>query len=344
MKKYKDFSSSDFIADDAFQKWVLTPDSENDRFWKEWLEKHPEKKIEVEAAIGIIESLKFEEASLNTFQKERLLERINTSIEKKKSQQSFQFRPTSRKRFRLVAGGIAASLTILFLLNFFPFLPDTGQITVRTPYAEKKELLLPDGSTIILNANSAVTYLEDWDDISEREIWLEGEAFFKVEKISNEENESIPFVVHSENLDIKVLGTSFNVGERRGHTEVTLLTGKVKLENKLKKDDTRYLEPGEHAEVSISDQEIKKKEVDVDKYSSWIDNKIIFEKTRLLEIKNVLQDQFGYEVVFGDEEIKSRKFTGIIKTDNLDIFLQTLEISFDVEVTKQEGKIILTKN
>lgn len=346
MKKYSEFSASDFVADDAFLNWVLKPSNENRTFWENWLDEHPEKKEEVDLAIAMIKSLKFEEnSSLNTFQKNRLLEKINTGIDEKNSAgRSFPFPKGSKKTLQVIASGVAACFAIFLVLNFFGINQDIDRVTASTPFAEKKELLLPDGSTVILNANSSISYSEDWGEAAEREVWLQGEAFFEVVKAYNESKTSVPFVVHSENLDVKVLGTSFNVGERRGHTEVTLVTGKVKLENKLKKNDSQYLEPGEHAEISVSDREIKKSVVDTEKYSSWIDDKIIFEKTALLEIKNVLQDHFGYEVIFQDEEITDRKFTGVIKTDNLDVFLRTLEISFDVEVTRQKGKIILNKN
>lgn len=346
MNKYQNYGSADFIADDAFLKWVLEPNPENQEVWDRWLAENPGKREEVEKAVAIVKSTKFgEDVSLNSFQKLRLLERINSGIDKNASEDETRMMRTLSvtRKIRLFAGGIAACLAVIFLLKYLPLNQEVQTITVSTEFAEKKEVSLPDGSAVMLNSNSSISYASDWEE-SQREVWLKGEAFFDVVKSSDENEEFRSFVVHSDNLDVQVLGTSFNVGERRGRTQVTLLTGKVKLENKLEeKREPQFLEPGEHAEISLVDREIRKTVVDTEKYASWIDDKLIFEKTELQEIKHVLQDQFGYQVTFRDREIANRQFTGVIKTDNIDVFLQTLELSFDVKIIKEEGEIIFQK-
>ncbi|WP_424495337.1 FecR family protein [Salinimicrobium sp. GXAS 041] len=342
MNNYESFEAVDFIADDYFLNWVLSPNAENKDFWKHWLTQHPDKKEEVKKAITVVKSLKFRETtSLNSFQKTRLLEKINSGIDQNEGNREkkiFALHPL-KSRFRFL-GGIAASLVIIAFLSYF-FINISDTTTVDTDFAEKKEIVLPDGSLVIINSNSEISYASNWEDRSVREVWLEGEAFFDVEKATGKDHQPKSFIVHSGNLEVQVLGTTFNVGDRRGETKVTLLTGKVKLENKLNKDaEPLYLEPGEHAEISKGDKVIKKSKVDTKKYASWVNNKLIFENAELLEIKHVLQDNFGLEVIFEDQDLLKRKFTGIIKTDNMEEFLRTLELSFDVNVTKENGKII----
>ncbi|GHA47662.1 anti-sigma factor [Salinimicrobium marinum] len=342
MNNYESYKAVDFIADDYFLNWVLSPNPENKIYWKQWLTEHPDKQVEVQKAIAIVKSLKFrEEPSLNSFQKARLLEKINSridQIESNKKSNVYAIHPM-KNRLRFM-GGIAASLVIVAILSYF-FINISDTTTVDTDFAEKKEIVLPDGSLVIINSNSEISYASNWENKSEREVWLEGEAFFEVEKATGKDSQPKTFIVHSGNVEVQVLGTTFNVGDRRGETKVTLLTGKVKLENKLNKDaEPLFLEPGEHAEISTEDKVLKKSKVDAQKYASWVNNKLIFENAELLEIKHVLQDNFGLEVIFEDQNLLKRKFTGIIKTDNIEEFLRTLELSFDVNVTKENGKII----
>lgn len=349
MNKYQKFTAGDFIADDHFLNWVLNPDTKSDRAWEKWLNQNPHKKEEVEKAVILIRSLKFEESpGLNSFQQSRLLEKINSKIDglstvNGESETVKELIPGKIKRSMGYAAGIAASFIVVAFLSYF-FLNNFQQKTVQTDFAEKREIVLPDGSSVILNANSELSYSRDWKNESVREVWLEGEAFFEVVKAEDQNQQPQRFVVNSGNLSVEVLGTSFNVGDRRGQTRVTLLEGKVKLENKLDKNAIPlFLRPGEHAEISESNKVIEKSTVDIQKYSSWIDNKLIFEKAELSEIKHVLEDNFGLEVVFEDQSLLHRRFTGVIKTDNIALFLETLELSFGVNVIKENEKIIFQK-
>lgn len=343
MNKYQSYNAADFIADDSFLNWVIYNDKDSDAFWTQWLYQNPQQKEEVDKAISIIKSLHFhDEVLLNPFQKEKLLDKINSRIDALEIE-SAPKTPIKRRIFFRYAMGLAASLAIVAFLSFF-FMDNFQQTTLITDFAEKREVILPDNSSVILNANSKISFAKDWDGEAIREVWLEGEAFFEVVKSQGENNEPKTFIVHSENLDVEVLGTSFSLGERRGETKITLLTGKVKLENKLDKSAAPiFLVPGEHAEVSTKDKVLKKSNVDTRKYSSWIDDILIFDAVELREIKFVLQDNFGLDVVFEDQSLLQRKFTGVIKTRNLEEFLKTLELSFDIDVTKKDGKIIFRK-
>ncbi|GGW86016.1 FecR family protein [Salegentibacter mishustinae] len=342
MEKYQSYNATDFISDDSFLNWVLSDDKKSAVFWRKFLAENPQKQKEVDKAIKIIKSLEFQdEVVLNPFQKEKLLEKINSRIDSLKSGDQ---QPKGIKRRSILRyTGIAASFAIIAFLSYF-FLNNFQRTTISTDFAEKREMMLPDGSSVILNANSEISYAKDWSGVNIREVWLEGEAFFEVVKTRGENNVRKTFLVHSGNLNVEVLGTSFNVGERRGKTKVTLLTGKVKLENKLDKSAAPLiLEPGEHAEVSTKDKVLKKSKVNTRKYASWVDDLMIFEATELGEIKYVLEDNFGLEVVFEDPKLMQRKFTGVIKTGNIEEFLRTLELSFDIDVTNKDGKIIFRK-
>lgn len=104
------------------------------------------------------------------------------------------------------------------------------QITVEAPYGSKTKLYLPDGTLVWLNAGSKMSYAQDFG-INERSLNLSGEAYFEVTR-----NEEIPFKVHTEELDVKVLGTKFNFRNYKDDLEakVCLLEGKVALNTRQK--------------------------------------------------------------------------------------------------------------
>ena len=96
----------------------------------------------------------------------------------------------------------------------------------RTGYGEMKTIVLPDSSVVILNSNSSLRIPEQWSDAEGRQVWLEGEAYFQVQKQPATVRK---FVVHTRQVDVEVLGTKFNVNTRRQQAVVSLEEGKVRL-------------------------------------------------------------------------------------------------------------------
>ncbi|HRN58485.1 MAG TPA: FecR domain-containing protein, partial [Agriterribacter sp.] len=170
-----------------------------------------------------------------------------------------------RKLFRYLS--IAASL--LVLLGLFYYLWGIGEIggereqVYRTGFGERLEVELDDGSLVTLNANSALHWTEGWSKSKGRKVALEGEAFFKVKKQSG-----IPFTVHTNDVAVEVLGTSFNVDSRESKTKVYLDEGRVNLKlNDVENDQGAkehqqeiIMNPGEQVSYSVRQKKIEKSE------------------------------------------------------------------------------------
>src|SRR5690606_22589795 len=122
-------------------------------------------------------------------------------------------------------------------------------------------------------------YPEDWDHQAVREVWLEGEAFFHVQEKSSPGG--IKFIVHTEGVDVEVLGTRFNVRNRRHATEVVLNSGKVKL-NFGGKEEV-LMEPGDLVEYSAKTQSYAHKQVNSETYTSWRNHVLTFDESTLDE-------------------------------------------------------------
>ena len=340
---YVDYSVKDFILDESFQKWVLQPDEDTRAFWEPWLKLHPEKQATVDEAKNFIKSLGFREE----FPTQQDFSEVWENIEEAKKQFSSKVNKTtyyvgSSRNFRFLYK--VAAVFLLFALSAVAYLlwNDTEQhITCTTNYGETRTILLPDSSTVYLNANSTLSYAAAWNEEGSREVWLNGEAFFDVKRKVSETEEiqsSHPdrFMVHTQQLDVIVLGTQFNVNERRGKTKVVLHSGKVKLQSGNRPGV--LMEPGELAELNPGAEKLIKKMVDTKIYNSWINKQLIFDNTPLNEVAATLEDNYGLKIEFA-EGIAQERFTGTIPTDNIDILFTILSESLDISITKNNNLI-----
>ena len=169
------------------------------------------------------------------------------------------------------------------------------QQTVETTRGQKLKIDLLDGTQVILNANSTLTFPEQFTT-STREVYLEGEAYFQVAR-----DASKPFIVHTASANTTVLGTSFNVRTSPDKiTEITLVEGKVnvgsRLHTALVKDV--ILEPYQQAIVTSGNEAISKKKVDVQAFVDWKDNILHFENITLAEAAEQLEAWYNVDITF----------------------------------------------
>ena len=234
---------------------------------------------------------------------------------------------------------------ILYLMVF----DRSDHIIYTTAYGETKTIVLPDSSVVTLNANSKLRLADNWYDqetgkisLDSRQLWLEGEGFFEVRKVRASDDSKIPFLVYTQNVEVKVLGTAFNVNHRRGKTELVLNSGAVEL-NSTVNDHVKnvIMEPGEM--VAVDDQGFTKKEVDTKIYTSWKDREFFFVNTPMSEIAKILEDNYGYKVIIADPEIYEMQFNARISARNVNILFKLLAGTFKLEVLKDGNQITLKK-
>ncbi|MCG8310219.1 MAG: FecR domain-containing protein [Cytophagales bacterium] len=203
---------------------------------------------------------------------------------------------------------------------------------VSAPFGETLKLQLPDKTNVTLNANSKIRYSSELDEDLVREVWVEGEAYFSV--CRNEQK----FIVHTRNLDVEVLGTEFNVNDRRKRTKVVLEEGKIKL-NLSDVNKSILMQPGELVEYSKSEADITQRVVDTKKFTSWTDNKIVFDETPLWEVSQILEDIHGLRIEFKNHDHRYERFTGIYELQEPHVIVSALERAFDFK-TKMTKDLI----
>lgn len=335
---YDDYTLEDFLFDDDFRAWVLSPNDEKQSFWRTWIEDHPEKEALVQEARNIVLFAEHDEIDIDE-------EKNIASWEKLKSRiadgevSSHPMRFESPRFHKSTFYRIAAVLTDLLVLAASYLYMRYSKIEYATQFGQVKTIWLPDSSQVILNAHSTLYVHRTLFSHNTREVSLAGEAFFVVKK--NPTGARKEFVVHANDIDVEVLGTSFNVNNRSGRTWVVLNTGKVKLSDYQSSADPLMMNPGELGQYSEETGAFTARKVDTEMYTSWTVNQLIFDGKMLADVITLLEQNYGFEVVVRDLRLLTRKFTGKFPADRPDILLSALSASFDLQLIRTGNRITI---
>ena len=234
---------------------------------------------------------------------------------------------------------IGAAASVILLIGLLLWLPWDAENTVEmtTSFAEQKQLELPDGSLVTLNANSSITYASAWNDKEPRRVWLQGEAFFDVAK---KETTKQKFEVRTQDLVVEVLGTSFNVNTHHAQTRVFLEEGiiKLKLDNRA---EPLLLEPGDLVSYSQKTQKTNREKVKQQAPSSWKEGIVIFKDAPLETILKRINEIYGLDYAAPEEDQLERVFTISIPVDNFETMRGVLEVALGRKVTIENNKLII---
>lgn len=218
--------------------------------------------------------------------------------------------------------------------------------TVYDEIGENHELIVPrggeyrvtlsDGTRVWLNSASMLTFPQVFSG-SERRVRLSGEAFFEVAP-----DAAHPFIVTTPQMDIKVLGTSFNVSvyedEEAVHT--TLVKGRVEV--LTASHEPLVLKPGEQARLSGERMECR--EVNTRQFTSWIDGKFMFYNTGLEEISKQISRWYDVDIFFSSERVKTVCFTGaILRFEPLDELIRMIENTSNVRFSVKGRTIVISE-
>ena len=221
-----------------------------------------------------------------------------------------------------------AALFVISLGVYFTFF-FTNITTVQTLASQKTTFELPDASSVVLNANSTAKYnKKKWAD--KREIVLEGEAFFKVAK-------GAKFDVITSGGTVSVLGTQFNVKNRKNYFEVTCFEGIVSVQSQGK---TQRLTKGNS--FRVYNHKITVDTADTS-HPEWIDNISSFKSVPLSEVLDELERQYNITVTTQNIDT-SLLFTGGFVHTNIDEALTAITVPLNLTYEKQEAhKILIEK-
>ncbi len=248
-----------------------------------------------------------------------------------------KYRSERTKGFSLLR--VAAGLAIIALTTFAAiyFSRYSGYERVRTAM-ETKEVELGDGSFVTLNANSLLKYPKKFDKES-RELSLKGEAFFDVVP-----DKTRPFIVSAGDIEVKVLGTSFNVNayEDNKAIEVLVSTGRVAMSSVKHHEKKIVLDPGNMGAFLKSESSfIMEKEADKN-YLSWKTLKMEFSNETLGEVIKILEKVYHISIIVKDPGLENCRITVSFDNQSLEAVLNVLEATLDLEFTRKDNTIEIT--
>ncbi len=208
--------------------------------------------------------------------------------------------------------------------------------SISSPRGQITSMTLFDGSTVWLNSESTIRYSSDFNK-GNREVYVEGEAYFEVTK-----DHRNPFIVHLENSEIKVHGTSFNVKAYRGsgQVEAVLMTGKIEFSAN---DQSVLLDPCERVIFSVGQGTVFKDQVDPEKTVAWKKGRYYYSNEKLPAIIRQLERWYDTEFIFDEQELSSYTFTGVINHENsIRYNLSLLELTNKINVEFKDNKIVIS--
>jgi transmembrane sensor len=202
------------------------------------------------------------------------------------------------------------------------------------PRGAEYKLALADGTTVMINSASVLRFPVNINAANSREVYLEkGEAYFQVAKNPNK-----PFIVHANGMDVKVLGTTFNVNTYTKTTRTTLVEGKV--EAKSANNQTTILAPNQQAVFNQQNNVLSRADVDVTPFVAWANGKIVFEEATLDEVMDQLSLWYDYDVEFQSDKIKQVHFSGEIERyKDIQVILNIIEQTGGVKFSIKNRRI-----
>ncbi len=211
---------------------------------------------------------------------------------------------------------------------------------LRTPRGGGYSLSLADGSKVWLNAGSSLRFPVSFTD-STRHVFLEGEAYFQVT------HNGKPFIVTSGDMDVRVLGTSFNVLAYPDEQQLvtTLVEGSVRIDLGGKESEavsSRILRPDDQAVISIANADIEVSKVNTSQYTSWIEGKLEFHNEDLYKVMKRLARWYDFEYEFENNGAKDFHFSARFdNSENISTILEMLELTTDVKFELRENTIVV---
>lgn len=252
-KPYSAYTAEELTLDDLFVRWIQHPDDEEvTAYWLNWLTNNPDCADTVTTARNLIrEGSRPGLPSLSSDEISSVWGRIRESLQTMEDVRPLQ------PDVRAVVGWwyffrtLAATLGLVLLIGWALWMqygPDQSVRTIATKTGQTRAIRLPDNSTIILRPNSTVRYARQWSDETPRAVWLlEGEADFSVMHRADTSSARL-FRVHTGDLTVEAVGTTFRVRQHPECTHVTLTSGQVNL--LLRQQKPIRLQPGDSVEVA----------------------------------------------------------------------------------------------
>jgi transmembrane sensor len=349
MQDYVSYELEDFLADDSFINYCFEKNESDVEKWESILNRLPSIGTKAAGAKRAVLEIQYvfaqDEKQKQTLHfKEQFYKKQQPHISVQNNTPALY--PVKKPVMTWLKFAAAASVVLIAGIYFITKernkTPEATTASVSyTIYTsltdDRKVITLADGSTVLLNYNSTVKIPSNYND-TERNILLEGEAFFEVK-----ENRQKPFHVITSGHTTTALGTSFLVRQYRheANSKVELVTGKVSVVNTAKKK--LLLAPGESAVENSVSGSFEKSAFSINHFNHWKSNIVMFNNTSFSTVLKELELYYGVTIEDRRNNKKQKHFTGAFHQKSLEHILDVAALLNHFSYTKVENKIILTE-
>lgn len=313
----------------AIETWLTTDEGTTlyYTYLDEWERQHPQFYPDADAA-----RLRFAQ-----FRQDPNQSQLPATIPLQRVVEPIERQPTRWLTSRWFIGLAASVLLLMGLWLSFDFWYYTTQ---TNGYRQIRSVSLPDGSGVLLGANSSVRYARFGFTRGVRRVWLNGEAEFNVVH----EPDSQQFTVETpDHTVVEVLGTVFVINSRRNTTRVALETGHIRLTTR-QTTKPLLLSPGDVVTVSAEGQLKTQLPTITPAHVTWQDHRFVFTDTPLTDVANQLHDTFGVTVQIPQADLMTRTVSGTFQAETADDLLQALTLMMNLHVDQSKMVYVLTQS
>jgi len=309
----------DLLSDPSFLSWRTGEDA-GDK-WEDWMTDRPDRKLLVQKAVALLEAARLPEKEPSSKQ----LQDAEAALFGKIASLPSTHKTSSIGRMRWIAAAsvLVAVLAGIIIVRYAPHPPRPEE--VRTPFGQISSRQLPDGTEVTINANSSMRYGSNWTDGKDREVWVDGEAFFHVKRTQSNSR----FIVHSEHFDIIVTGTQFNVFNRHGKDNVLLQEGSVTIRTKDGK--TIVMKPGDFVTF---DSSLEKKTGCSQMLLTWKEQELNLYNTPISQVATMINDLYGIHVRLEGDSTPYKTVTCIVPSNNLTLLMKMMEATTEFDIAR----------
>lgn len=322
-EKYNAYTVADFLDDADFIAYIKRDLRAEE--WQSWLQTGPPNRNAFEeASLYLRTVLNAERIRPASDTADIVLAGITREIDRLDGRKG---KLVSMKRV-----GVAAACVILLIgLGWYYY---TDRIVIATGYAQQQLVTLPDHSTVMLNANSSLSYYRAYG-MHRKEVWLKGEGLFDIRHDAADH-----FTAHAGRLSVEVMGTRFTIRQRRDKIAVALLEGKISI-REGQSAEALILRPGEAVNYEDTLARLSKIVKLPNQPQAWVNHAIQANGMTVQDIIDTYEDTYGYKIILADPSQAAKKIDGSLSLETEEGVLYTLANILNANIHREGKEIYL---
>ena len=336
MEKYTNYSTQDFLDDLDFVRFAKYPDRDDFGNWKVWRATNPENAAAYDEALAYLRALYgISRIKPSQLLADNLFQDIERGIAGNRKKRKNQI-------IRLWAAVAAVAAVALFVTAGWYY---QSMIVIQTGSGVLQTVVLPDSSTVQLNANSSVAYRRAWKWLSKREVYTTGETLLEVRHLNKDTTDirkGERFMAYTGDLAVEVLGTKFNLKNRDHKITVSLLEGRIALRNLKHAGETKILVPGDVVVEGSQDfQNLNANRKSAQESISWTQKTLTGENLTVADLTNEFRYLYGKEIIISDPALLNRKIDGRISLNSQESIIYSIANILKANIRMEKDTIYL---